>query len=59
LVDNKYQTEQYGKDIKKWISTIDRQKYYEDRGYRTYRLNLIELSIDHRNIINAIRQQII
>jgi hypothetical protein len=59
LIDDKYQNEQYSKDIKNWIKQIDRQKYYEDRGYHTYRLNLLEFNIDHRNIINNIKQQII
>jgi hypothetical protein len=59
LIDNKYQNEQYSKDQKNWIKNIDRQKYYEDRGYRTYRLNLLEFNIDHRTLINNIRQQII
>ncbi|MDR0739928.1 MAG: ATP-binding protein [Mycoplasmataceae bacterium] len=59
LIDDNYDNECYSKNKINWISSIDRQKYYEDRGYHTYRLNLLELAIDRRTITNMIRQQII
>ena len=59
LIDDKYQNEQYSKDTKNWIKNIDRQKYYEDRGYNTYRLNLLEFNVDYRNILNHLKQQIV
>jgi hypothetical protein len=42
-----------------WVNNIDRQKYYEDRGYLTFRLNLLELTINRQAIIKSIREQII
>jgi hypothetical protein len=59
LVDDKYQNEQYSKDHKNWIKNIDRQKYYEDRGYYTHRVNLLEFYTNRRKVIDNIRQQII
>jgi hypothetical protein len=59
LIDGKYQNDTYSNDIKKWINNIDRQKYYEDRGYLTFRLNLLELTIDKHSLIKTIREQIV
>jgi hypothetical protein len=59
FVDNKYQNDQYALDIKNWIKSLDHQKYYEDRGYHTYRFNILEFKINHLHVINNIRQQIV
>jgi hypothetical protein len=42
LVDDKYDNEQYTLNNKLWVSTIDKQHYYEDRGYHTFRINQLE-----------------
>jgi hypothetical protein len=59
LVDDKTKNGFYHTNIKQWIVDVDKQKYYEDRGYQTYRINLVEWLLNKRFILKNIRESII
>lgn len=55
ILDDDIKIDTYLKDKVTFIEDIDRQKYYEDRQYRTVRINKIEWLINSKNIINNIK----
>ena len=55
ILDDDIKIDTYLKDKVTFIEDIDRQKYYEDRQYRTIRINKIEWLINSKNIINNIK----
>ena len=58
ILDDDIKIDTYLKDKVTFIEDIDRQKYYEDRQYRTIRINKIEWLINSKNIINNIKNSV-
>jgi hypothetical protein len=59
LLDNYHQWLDYVKNPKTWISAIDKQRYFEDRGYVTFRINVAEWKINKNQILKNLKAQII
>jgi hypothetical protein len=49
----------YSNNFKNWISSIDKQRYFEDRGYNTFRINVAEWKINRHQIIKSLKAQIV
>lgn len=58
IIDDKEKTEKYIENKANLIEQIDRQKYYEDRNYKTVRINNLEWIVNKEIIINKIKELI-
>ncbi len=54
IFDSQSKLNEYQANHIKLIQNIDQQKYFEDRQYRTIRINSFEWAIDKKNIVQTI-----
>jgi hypothetical protein len=59
LLDDEIQLSKYANDSHQWVQHIDRQRYYEDRGYHTYRINSVEWYINPLQLAHKIQEEVI
>lgn len=55
LFDDINQFNDFEKDRSALLKQIDKQKYFEDRGYKTIRINELEWNINHLEMIKKIK----
>ncbi|WEK82998.1 MAG: AAA domain-containing protein [Mycoplasma sp.] len=58
VIDDKTKVDEYVKNRPTMVQSMDRQKYYEDRNYKTMRINSIEWAVNKDITINKIKELI-